>query len=199
MPPASWPGGGPPRRSNAPLIVVLVVVAVALVGAGALLVTQSGGDDEGSSDEEQAYIDAFVEMDAPSQSNYSQEQTRCLAEIVVDTVGVDRLQEAGTPDEIRENAGGGGISDLGIRLDEDQAGAVYERAGDCIDFRALVMDTLRQRGYTEAQIDCVDQYLPDDLLRDSVIAGIMEDEQAELEASRAIDEVTAPCAEATAG
>lgn len=201
MPPEGWgptgPAGRPPRRRDTPLVVALIVSAVALVGGGILLVTLGGGDD-GPSDDEQAYIDALAEMDTAGQQSSTDEQSRCMAEVVVDVIGVDRLREAATPEEIRENASGEGISALGIRLDEDQATAVYDRGSECIDYRQLVLDSLRQRNYTDQQVECVDQYLTEDLLRDSVVAGIMEDAQAAQEASAAIDEATAPCSAAGA-
>lgn len=197
-PPQGWgpggpgdPYGGPPRRSKAPLVIVLVVIAALAVGGGVFLLTQ--GEDR--SDEEQAYIDALTvaaEANEDEEFPLSEEENRCLAAAAVDTVGVDRLRDIGSPDEIREDAGDGDpLED--VDLDLDQAGTYFDNASDCIDFREVFVEGLERGQLTEDQIDCVNENISDDVLRQLLVAEFAEDEDAAAEADEAANEATEEC------
>jgi hypothetical protein len=198
QPPGGWgpagPGGpgGPPRRNNTPLIILAVVVAVAVVGGGVFLLTQGGG----RSEEEEAYIDALAESSERSQGGdapieLSGEEHRCLATAAVDTVGVERLQEIGTPEEIRQDDSGEPLNDIDLNLEE--AGTYYDSANGCVDFREIFMADIEEAGLSQDQIDCVDRAINDQILRDLLVAEFAEDEDAQDEANDAADEATEEC------
>lgn len=200
-PPGGWgpgsggygagPPAGPPGRSKAPLIIVLAVVAVVLVGGGVYLLTQG----EERSEEEEQYIDAITASaeaneDQDSEEALSEEENRCLAIAAVDTVGLERIREVGTPEEIR-NTDGDPLESIELNL--EQAGAFYDEADGCVDFRQVLLNDLESSGLTSEQIECVDQNLGDDLLRDLLVAQFADDTDASSEAGQAVEEATSSC------
>lgn len=198
LPPQGWgpggpggPDGGPPQRSKAPLVVVLVVLVALAAAGGIYLLTQ----DEGHSEEEQAYIDAITDAaEANEQEEFplTEEENRCLATAAVDTVGVEQLREAATPEEIRETTSGEPLEN--VDLDLGEAGDYFDRANDCIDFRDVFLESLEQGGgLSSEQISCVDDSIDDRLLRDLFVAEFAEDEDAADEADRAADDATEDC------
>jgi hypothetical protein len=94
------------------------------------------GEDEAASDdpERQAYVDAFVA--SSSDDTLSEEENQCFGEAVVDSVGVDKLAEVITPDEVRESAGAV-PSDLGVEVTEDEGEAFYDLVSECVDIEAM--------------------------------------------------------------
>jgi hypothetical protein len=199
-PPPGGPGGvppygGPPRRNNTALIVIVAVIAVVLVGGGVFLLTQ-GGDER--SEEEQAYVDAITDGVLASQEEsdagfeLTEDQARCYSEGIVDTVGIERLRDAATPEEIRNADEEDPLES--VDLDLQQAGDFYGRTDGCIDWRNVFMQSIEAGGgLSDEQIDCVGRTLPDDVLRDLLVAQFAEDEDAEEEAGDAADEATESC------
>jgi hypothetical protein len=189
------PGGGsdgPSGRRNTPLVVLLVLVAVALVGGGVFLLTQ--GDER--SEEEQAYIDALTDSAEASEGEdteipLSEDENRCLATAAVDAVGIEELREVGTPEEVRDNDSGDALEEVDIDL--EQAGAYYDRARGCVDFRDVLTADLEDQGLSSEQVECVNRQVGDDLLRDLIVAGFAEDDDAAQEAEEATDEATESC------
>lgn len=195
-PPPGWgpggPAGGPPRRPKTRLIVALAVIAVLVVGVGVVLLARGG---DGRSEEEQAYVDAVADSGAEESEElgFSAEETRCYAGAIVDAIGVDRLREHATPEEIRERGGEGSFDAL--ELDRGQAETLYDSASDCIDFRRVLVDSARAEGMSEAQADCFEEALTEDLVRDFMLATFAEGAESDeaTEAVERIEEAAAPC------
>ena len=151
-------------------------VAVAAIPLLSLVATACTGDDDGGgpapggSSERAEYVEALVATsDDPE---FSDAENRCLAEALVDGVGLDQLSEAATPAEIRGNEDFE-FSDLGIELTEEQRDAFYEQLRGCLDLRELVVSSLTE-GSDQAVVDCVDEQLGEDQLRTMVLAVLTE-------------------------
>lgn len=190
-PPGPPPPGGPPRRSKAPLVIALVVVAVVVV-VGAVLLAQ-GGDER--SDEEQAYVDALAEWSEAQQAErlgFDEEESRCFAEAIVDAVGVGALQEAATPEEIRASPEDDPLD--AVEVDRSQAEAIYDDTDGCIEYREVFLNAARRQGeLSDAQLECLDEALTDDLVRNYLVATFDEEEEALQDAEQAFDEAAASC------
>lgn len=195
-PPPGWgpdgPAGGRPRRPRTRLIVALAVIAVLVVGVGVVALARGG---DGRSEEEQAYVDAVADSGAEESEelDFSAEETRCYAGAIVDAVGVDRLREHATPEEIRERGGEGSFD--AFELDRGQAETLYDRASDCIDFRQVLVNALGAEGLSGAQADCFEEALTEDLARDVMLAVFAEGAESDeaTEAVERVEEAAAPC------
>jgi hypothetical protein len=165
---------------------------VLVVGVGVVLLARGG---DGRSEEEQAYVDAVADSGAEESEElgFSAEETRCYAGAIVDAVGVDRLREHATPEEIRERGGEGSFD--AFELDRGQAETLYDSASDCIDFRQLLVDLSRAEGLSGAQADCFEEALTEDLVGDFMLAVFAEGDESDEAAAavRAIEEAAAPC------
>ncbi|MBM3674477.1 MAG: hypothetical protein FJW88_05895 [Actinobacteria bacterium] len=87
---------------------------------------------DGSDAETQKYVDAMMVSVDTSDFPFTRTEARCLAEQMVDTVGVDTLEEAGiTPEDIENDDSE--LSDLDLSRDEaaELADVIFD--GDCIN------------------------------------------------------------------
>jgi hypothetical protein len=158
-----------------------LAVAVLVVGAfGAAC----GGDDDGggesggesSSDEGQEYVDAIVASN--DDSELTDEENQCFARAFVDAVGVDQLQGAVSPDEIRQNPESS-PSEFGITLDDDQADAFWDDVNVCMDVRAAFVEGLTEgENMSDETVDCLQDAIDDDLLKRVLVTTLMEGEDA---------------------
>jgi hypothetical protein len=172
-------------------MIVFVVIVVVVVGGGIVVLTR-GGDER--TEEEQAYIDAVAAVTEAQQAedlDFSAEESRCFAEAIVDAVGVDRLQEVATPEEIRTGGEGGPLD--AIDLDRRQAEAIYDDSSGCIDYRQILLNNARQEALPDAQIECLDRILTEDLARNFLVAQLVGDAEAMEEPGQALADAAAPC------
>ena len=159
-----------------------LTVAVAALAVGAFG-TACGDDDggggsggESSSDEGQEYVDAIVASN--EESELTDEENECFARAFVDAVGVDQLQGAVSPDEIRENPASP-PAEFGITLDDDQADAFWEDVKECMDVRAAFVEGLTEgEDLSEERVDCLKDAIDDDLLKRVLVTSLMEGEGA---------------------
>ncbi|HEY8525726.1 MAG TPA: hypothetical protein VIL48_12210 [Acidimicrobiales bacterium] len=193
------PSGGPPRKNKTvPLIIGLVVLVVIVVGAVVLL---TGGDD-GRSEEEQAYVDAITDYILASQDEsegftFEPEQAECFAGAAVDAIGMETLQEVATPEEIRASAGEAAEPLDPIDLNREQAEQVYDNTNGCVGYRELVVQSARTRGnLSDSQVACLEDVLTEDLVRDFMVANMLEDDEATNQAGEAMSAAAAPCEDA---
>ena len=158
---------------------MMLAVAVLVTGAfGAACGDDDGGGSggESSSEEGQEYIDAIVASN--DESELTDEENECFARAFVDAVGVDQLQGAVSPDEIRENPESS-PEELGITLDDDQADAFWEDVNECMDVRAAFIEGLTEgEGMSEETVDCLEDAIDDDLLKRVLVTSLMEGEDA---------------------
>lgn len=178
------------------MVVALVVVAVVVVGGGAVLLTR-GGDER--SEEEQAYVDALAAYSDSQDAEgvtFDAEESRCFAEALVDAVGVDRLRELATPEEIRPagDEDEGPLDDL--EVDRSQAEAIYDDSDGCVDYRRMFLDIPRESGASDAQLDCLDSDVTDDEVRSYLVATFDEDLEAIEEHEAAFEATVAACEDA---
>jgi hypothetical protein len=171
--PPGWgqaPGWGrppePPRRNNTALIVVVVLLVVVAIGGGVFLLTQDDDEEPAStgngldanelSEEGQAYVDAIGGAnDASSQELITTDEARCIAAATVEIVGVDTLQAAVTPDEIRDDPAAT-LIDFGIEIDQAQNDELAAATQECVDIVQVVVDGLETQGASQEVLDCVE-------------------------------------------
>lgn len=106
--------------------VLAAAMGIALAGCG------DGGNDRG---------DYIAALSGGAGEGFSEDEARCLAEVLVDTVGVEQLEEADVLDKIQDNPDGS-LGDYGITLTEEQSAAAFDGLNECTDLRAMFVDML---------------------------------------------------------
>lgn len=166
--------------------------AMGLVLAAALASCSSGGDAEQDAEEEAAaddplagddrdtYVVAFEEVGRDLVSGEVTEAATCVAEAIVDGVGVEGMRDVATPREIADAATGQGASltDLGVEVDTDRADAIYEGIEGCGDPAATFLDTIPGPPLTGPAAECFAAQLDDNLLRDIVMTRLVDGDAA---------------------
>lgn len=195
-PPPGWgpTPPGPPRRRSKALLVVLVLL---LLGGGAtvaaVLLMQDDDERDSETAEGQEYVDALVETADAEDNPFTGDQLRCAGAVMVDAIGIEGLQDAASPDEIRENPEGG-LGDFGVRIDDEQANQIVDGTTDCgVDYRELLLGYLSESGLSEAQVACVDEAISDEALRRLLVAFLVEGEEATPETERELSEAVESC------
>jgi hypothetical protein len=163
-----------------------------LVGAAAMVLAAGCGDDDDDGDagggdvevseEAQPYVDAMVEgmvsSDDDEDLQLDQEQADCLAPRWVETIGVERLQDAGLePDDFADD-GDPDLSSLG--LSEDEGGELYDAFGACdIDLKAeFIRSFTADQDLSEEDAECLGDAFSDDFLRRIMITTLVEGDEA---------------------
>jgi hypothetical protein len=156
-------------------MLAVAVLMMAALGA-ACGDDDDGGGGESSSDEGQEYVNAIVASN--DDSELTDEENECFARAFVDAVGVEQLQGAVTPDEIRENPESS-PAEFGLTLDEDQADAFWEDVNECMDVRAAFVEGLTEgEDMSQETVDCLEDAIDDDLLKRVLVTSLMEGEEA---------------------
>jgi hypothetical protein len=161
-----------------------------LVGGAAVVLAAGCGDDDDDDDaggadvseEAQPYVDAMVQgmtsTDEESDLQLSPEQAECLAPRWVETIGVDRLQDAGIePDDFASDAD----PDLSaMDLSEDEGNELYDAFGACdIDLKAeFIRSFTAEQELSEEDADCLVDAFSDDFLRRIMVITLIEGEEA---------------------
>jgi hypothetical protein len=155
------------------LAVAALVMAALGAGCGD---DDGGGGGESSSEEGQEYVDAIVASN--DDSELTDEENECFARAFVDAVGVEELEGAVTPDEIREDPESS-PEEFGITLDEDQADAFWEDVNECMDVRAAFVEGLTEgEDMSQETVDCLEEAIDDDLLKRVLVTSLIEGEDA---------------------
>jgi hypothetical protein len=155
---------------------MLAVSVVVMVAVGAACGDGGGGGGESTSEEGQEYVDAIVASN--DDSDLTDDENECFARAFVDAVGVEELQGAVTPDEIREDPESS-PEDFGISLDDAQADAFWEDVNECMDVRAAFVEGLTEgEDMSEETVDCLEDAIDDDLLKRILVTSLMEGEDA---------------------
>jgi hypothetical protein len=158
-----------------PTMLAVALLVMAALGA-ACGDDDDGGGGESSSDEGQEYVDAIVASN--DDSELTDEENECFARAFVDAVGVDELQGAVTPDEIREDPESS-PEEFGLTLDDDQADAFWEDVNECTDVRAAFVEGLTEgEDMSQETIDCLEDAIDDDLMKRVLVTSLMEGEDA---------------------
>jgi hypothetical protein len=156
-------------------MLAVAVLVMAALGA-ACGDDDDGGGGESSSDEGQEYVDAIVASN--DDSELTDEENECFARAFVDAVGVEQLQGAVTPDEIREDPESS-PSEFGLTLDDDEADAFWEDVNECMDVRAAFVEGLTEgEDMSQETVYCLEDAIDDDLLKRVLVTSLMEGEDA---------------------
>jgi hypothetical protein len=155
-----------------------------------------GGTDAGGSDDRQSYVDAIA-SEITADGDLTEEQAACMAEAVVDSVGIETLVEIGSAAELGEGASSGGLSDLGVELTDEQKHDIFLGTDECVDLRGVFLASIAEEGAPQPFLDCVDQQLSDDLIEQIFIGGLVGGEaglDADAALNQAIEEISTACA-----
>jgi hypothetical protein len=155
------------------VVAVLAVGLVALAGCGDD--DDAGGDGGDVSAEEQPYVDAMVtsfQQGDEDELTLTAEQSECVAPRWVDTIGVERFEDAGIEPADISDDGDDELSDLG--LDEEQGGELYDAFGACdVDVKGLFIESLAgEQDLAEEDRDCLAENFDDDLLRRVMVVSL---------------------------
>jgi hypothetical protein len=160
-----------------------------LVGGAAMVLAAGCGDDDDDdaggadvSEEAQPYVDAMVEgmatADEEGDLQLDSEQAECLAPRWVETIGVERLQEAGIePDDFASDAD----PDLSaMDLSEDEGNELYDAFGACdIDLKSEFIASLAaDQNLSDEDAECLRDAFSDDFLRRIMVTSLIEGDEA---------------------
>jgi hypothetical protein len=162
-----------------------------LFGAAAIVLAGGCGDDDDAgggdvevSDEAQPYVDAMIagmvssDDDEDDDLQLEQDQAECLAPRWVETIGVDRLQDAGLePDDFATDSD----PDLSaLDLSDEEGGELYDAFGTCdIDLKAEFIRSLTtEQNLSEEDADCLSDAFSDDFLRRIMVISLVEGDDA---------------------
>ena len=173
------------------LAVMIVVTAAACSDA------DDDGGSAGSSKDRQVYVDALAgSINDPALDD---DERQCFATSLVDTIGVDTLAAKVDPGEIDANFT---PTDFGIEIGQEQGNAFYDHLSDCIDVRAMVIESLSAgQELPEATISCLEQLIDDALVERMIVASFTQGDAAanDPEIQQAINAISTECAPANAG
>lgn len=149
--------------------------AEGLLAAGAIAIAAAacGGDDGNDR------ADFVTALTGPADEVASEEDNRCIAEKIVDVVGVDALEEADVIDKIEDNPDAP-LADYGVELDDDQTSTLSEEIGECVDLRAFFVDELTSgpQALSEEDAECFVDELDDETVGRAFVVTISEGDAA---------------------
>ena len=152
-----------------------VAVLLAVVGACADEADPEGASGGGSSDlteEEQEYVDAALEsFDPAEEAPMTEDDARCIATSMVESLGVDRLEEMGlTPESFSEE---GDLPEVAVQPDE--AEELVDGITGCIDIRDLFLAGLNESGSLSAEAEeCLAEAFDEDLVKRTMVVVLSE-------------------------
>lgn len=163
--------------------------------AGEAESAEETGATEATAAERQAYVDAIVGAEEDD-DDLTPDQRRCVAESFVDGFGVDEIVAAGvTPDDIRSDEVDS-PADIGLDFSEEQAASFYDRMTECMDVKALLIDSIVGDDLPQEAADCLHDNLTDDLVERVVTIGFTQGEAGlddEPGLAAEVEEAVAPC------
>ena len=131
----------------------------------------SGDPGAGNTEEEQQYVDALLEAFGSS-SDMPAEDTNCIVQAYIDTIGVERLQAVISPEELADNPNPSPV-DLGIEFTAEDGEVFYGHLSGCIDIRDTFLNGMTDENPEMSA--CLDREINDDLLKRYVIAIFLAD------------------------
>jgi hypothetical protein len=172
------------QNGSMPRTLALLIAGAAVVlaaGCGDDDDDDAGGDDVEVSEEAQPYVDAMIESfdnSDPEELQINREQAQCVAPRWVETIGPDRLAEAGI--EPRDFAEEGDVDLTTVGLSDEDGGEMYDAFGACdIDVKNLFVESMTtEQELSEEDAACLRDAFPDDLLRRIMITTFVEGEDA---------------------
>lgn len=160
-------------------------LALALVAAGCGDDGDSGGE---VSSELQPYADALADsFEEDPEFPVSEDEVRCFANDTVEVIGIERLEQLGTPEEVATDAD---VDLAAAGIDQDEAETIAQSFVDCApgltdEFRTQFTEGTGEE-LTEEQEACIDDLLTEDVIVDVIAAGLLGDEEG---GTAAFDEI----------
>jgi hypothetical protein len=166
------------------MLVTLLAMGVSVAACG------DDGDGDETSAQAQDYVDAIV-ASSDDDSQLTQEENECFARAFVDTVGLERLREVVTPEEIRENPESS-PGELGLTLDDTQGDALWDGLNDCMDVKAAFLESLAgDDGLPAETVTCLEGALDDDMLKQLLLVSLMGGDEDVEENEAVVSELVA--------
>ena len=162
------------------IVVTLAAGALGLTGLVACGDDDDSGGDDVSADE-QPYVDAVIDNFRTADEDelrLTDEQAECVGPKWIDTIGVERMEEAGLePSDISSDSESD-IAELG--LSEEEGGELYDAFGACdVDLEALFVDSLAaDQDLTDEDRECLADNFDDDFLRRIIIVSLTQGDDA---------------------
>lgn len=161
----------------------------------------SGADEQASVDsiaataDEEAYVDAIAAT--ADEGAFAGTDGRCVAQAIVDAIGVDTLSGAVTPEEISADPNAD-FEDFGIEITPESGQAMYDGMTGCMDVRQALIDAMAGEQSISPELqECLAGAFDDDaLLRDAIVAtftGGSDAIEQDPELSRRFLQAIAPC------
>ena len=127
----------------------------------------------------QEYVDAMLQsMKAEEDFPLSDDQAECFASRFIDTIGVDRLNEAGvTPEMMAGDDDSMEFTEL--NLSEDEGNELYDHFGNCgVDLREMMLESMAaDEEMTPAMQACMEGVLTDENLRTFMVTSMVSGEE----------------------
>jgi hypothetical protein len=171
------------------------------LGRGALVLTIVAAGAACSDSEEGGDRDAYVQVLADSLDDpaLDADARECFAGSLVDTIGVDQLSDKVPVDEIDADFT---PTEFGIEIDDQQGDEFYDRLNDCVDVRALFLQSLSAgQDLPEATVSCLEENIDDSLVERIIVASFTQGDAAanDPELANEMNAISTQCAPTTAG
>jgi hypothetical protein len=182
---------------------VLVAVVVFVGGVVGCSSGDDAGEERGDRQERgsdpldgsgrEAYVLALGEAGRDPVSGAPSAEGGCVAEVIVDVVGVERLREVATAREVAAAANGDGASlaELGVEVDAAEEDEIYAGVEGCGDPAAMFLDAIPGAHFSGPVADCFRGHLDDAVVREVVMARLVDGDDALIEDPEVANELTA--------
>ncbi len=132
---------------------------------GALLLVVAGCGGGSDDDVKKAIADELVASSGDG-LEVSKSEAECIADGMVDEVGVDQLKEYG----IVTDDGKVDKSPDDVKMSEDDADATATAFVDCVDVQELMLGQIPTEGMDDSMKACVEEALSEDVIHDVLAA-----------------------------
>jgi hypothetical protein len=163
------------------------LVALAVLGAACGDDDDAGRGSDGPKDHA-AYVEAISTVIGGS--GLEPQDIDCVAEAMVDALGVEQLQDKVTPAEIQASTG---PADFNLDVSEDQGNEFYDKMNECVDVREFFLASAST--LAPGVRDCLDASIDDDELRQAIVATfLVGSSDAQQAASSSLTQAYTECA-----
>jgi hypothetical protein len=140
--------------------------------------------------------DEYVTLLGGGGDGFTEDEARCMAEAVVDTIGVDTLEQADAFAQIEDDPDAT-LTDVGVVLDDQQVSALGAAIGACVDLRAKFEEQMAADGMSAALAACLAQGLDETMLQRTVVLSMVGGDaalDADPQLGPAVDSAATACA-----
>lgn len=140
--------------------------------------------------------DEYVTLLGGGGEGFTEDEARCMAEAVVDTIGVDTLEEADAFAQIEDDPDAT-LTDVGVVLDDQQVSALGAAIGACVDLRVKFEEQMAADGMSAALAECLAGGLDETMLQRTVVLSMVGGDaalDADPQLGPAVDSAATACA-----